>query len=181
MEDKDRVIEELTRQVESLTQGTINPKHRTRLWVQDLNNLRALGVANSFLFYTAASIAKRIPDIKNAGNKEQWELLHRETNRIWTRVRDLLAIMVTDMSCSNWNRLLREIQSVVDMTVDNMNRGDLGSWTVGVDDRLDKEFDVRKRVEGAVALALCSAGTNSLTAYSRKLLEDAIVRIVGEK
>ena len=89
--------------------------------------------------------------------------------------------MVSDMSDSNWNRLVREIQSVVDLTVTNMNKKDLGSWTIGKDNRLDKEFIIRTEVVKALNTAIASAGTNSLTAYSKKILEDALVKIVEEQ
>ena len=185
-EDNNDMEESITILSAQLDQATpikefMDPKFIHRLYNHDVNIVRGLLTGNSFMYNSLIKLRERIPSINSARQKYQWELLERELSLNWNRITDIATILTNDMSKSNWNRLVKEVNLVVQKTVDLMNSKDLGHWTVSKEGEYNVEFNLEKKVEDALSKAISSTGTNSLTAYSKKLLLEELTKIVEEK
>ena len=165
----------------NLAYKSYNPEAKLKLSVNDLLVVRGIFVANSFLFNSLHNIDDCINNKKDKTTREQLTLIKKDLEKEWQRVVDLLKVFAKEFSDSNWNRMIRETQKIVEVSVETMNRRDLGHFTVGKNDELDIEYRVRPLVEKAVNTCINSAGTNNLTAYSKEILVKDLVKIVEEK
>lgn len=165
----------------NLAYKSYNPEAKLKLSVNDLLVVRGIFVANSFLFNSLHNIDQCIMQKKDKTTQEQLILIKKDLEKEWQRVVDLLKVFAKEFSDSNWKRMIRETQKIVEVTVDTMNRRDLGHFTVGKNDELDIDYKIRPLVEKAVNTCINSAGTNNLTAYSKELLVKELVRICEEK
>jgi hypothetical protein len=159
-----------------------NPEANLKLSVHDLNMVRGVFVANSFLFNSLAMIKQCIENKKDEYTKDQLIAIEKDLEKEWQRVVDLLKVFAKSFSNSNWNRMINEVQKVTQLSVDTMNSRDLGAFTVGKEtESLSVEYDARPGVTAAVNKALSSAGTNNLTAYSKEILIQEITKLMEEK
>jgi hypothetical protein len=178
-------VENLSAELEktmNLAYKSYNPEANLKLSVHDLNMVRGVFVANSFLFNSLAMIKQCIENKKDEYTKDQLIAIEKDLEKEWQRVVDLLKVFAKSFSNSNWNRMINEVQKVTQLSVDTMNSRDLGAFTVGKEtESLSVEYDARPGVTAAVNKALSSAGTNNLTAYSKEILIQEITKLMEEK
>ena len=134
----------------NLAHKSYNPEAKLKLSVPDLLVVRGIFVANSFLFNSLHNIDNCIEMKKDQTTKEQLTLIKKDLEKEWQRVVDMLKVFAKEFSDSNWNRMIRETQKIVEVTVDTMNRRDLGSFTVGKENELDVEYQIRPLVTKAI-------------------------------
>lgn len=158
----------------------MNPSIRNRLFVQDLNNVRGFLLSYTFLHNTIVQGKDRLKSLEGVELK-QWTLFLNEIEEVYERWVDLKNLLINDMSNSNWERMKREVDAIVKKIVVQVNHRNLGHWTLSEEGTVDVEYKVRPLVEKAVNTCINSAGTNSLTAYSREMLVKDLIRIAEEK
>ena len=174
------ISEELEKTI-NLAYKSYNPEAKLKLSVNDLLVVRGIFVANSFLFNSLHNMDKCILKKKDKETVDQLILIKKDIEKEWQRVVDLLKVFAKEFSDSNWKRMVRETQKIVEVTVDTMNRRDLGHFTVGKEESLNADYKIRPLVVKAVDNCINSAGTNSLTAYSKELLVKELIKICEEK
>lgn len=158
----------------------MNPSIRNRLFVQDLNNVRGFLLSYTFLHNTIVQGKDRLEQLSGVELK-QWTLFIREIEEVYERWVDLKNLLINDMSNSNWNRMIKEVQAITQKIVTQVNHRNLGHWTLSEEGTVDVEYKIRPLVTKAIETCIHSAGTNSLTAYSKEELIKAVIKIVEEK
>jgi hypothetical protein len=184
LEEKESEIEELSTDLEQALNNankSYNPEAKLKLSVSDLIVVRGIFVANSFLFNSLHNIDQCIEKKKDEVTKQQLTLIKKDLEKEWQRVVDLLKVFAKEFSDSNWNRMIKEVQKITDVSVQTMNSRELGHFTVGKNDELDIEYKIRPLVTKAIETCIHSAGSNQLTAYSKECLIKDVVKICEEK
>jgi len=177
----DEVSSELEKAINSsLKPERMNPSIRNRLFVQDLNNVRGFLLSYTFLHNTIVQGRDRLKSLSGIELK-QWTLFLNEIEEVYERWIDLKNLLINDISNSNWNRLLREVQTIVQKIVTQVNHRNLGHWTLSEEGTVDIEYQIRPLVIKAIETCIHSAGSNNLTAYSKEELIKAVIKIVEEK
>lgn len=178
-------VEELSTALERALNSagkSYNPEASLRLSSHDLIVVRGVFVANAFLYNSLVNIDSCLEKKKDQTTREQLTLIKKDLEKYWQNIVDLLKVFAKEFSDSNWNRMIKETQKIVNLAVQTMNSRTLGSFTVTKDEEsISVEYKVRPLVEKALTKCLNSAGTNSLTAYSKELLVKELVKIVEEK
>lgn len=178
-------LDELSADMEEMLRNNVkpermNPSIRNRLFVQDLNNVRGFLLSYTFLHNTIVQGRDRLESLKGIELK-QWTLFLNEIEEVYERWVDLKNLLINDMSNSNWNRMIKEVQAITQKIVTQVNHRNLGHWTLSEEGTVDVEYQVRPLVIKAVDNCINSAGTNSLTAYSKELLIKELVKICEER
>jgi hypothetical protein len=177
----DEVSSELEKAINSnLKPERMNPSIRNRLFVQDLNNVRGFLLSYTFLHNTIVQGRDRLKSLTGVELK-QWTLFLNEIEEVYERWVDLKNLLINDMSNSNWNRMIKEVQAITQKIVTQVNHRNLGHWTLSEEGTVDVEYKVRPLVIKAIETCIHSAGSNSLTAYSKEELIKAVIKIVEEK
>jgi len=177
----DELSSELEKAINSnLKPERMNPSIRNRLFVQDLNNVRGFLLSYTFLHNTIVQGRDRLKSLTGIELK-QWTLFLNEIEEVYERWVDLKNLLINDISNSNWNRLMREVQTIVQKIVTQVNHRNLGHWTLSEEGTVDIEYQIRPLVTKAIETCIHSAGSNSLTAYSKEELIKAVIKIVEEK
>ena len=177
----DEVSSELEKAINAnLKPERMNPSIRNRLFVQDLNNVRGFLLSYTFLHNTIVQGKDRLEQLSGVEFK-QWTLFIKEIEEVYERWVDLKNLLINDMSNSNWNRMIKEVQAITQKIVTQVNHRNLGHWTLSEEGTVDVEYKIRPLVVKAIETCIHSAGTNSLTAYSKEELIKSIVKIVEEK
>jgi hypothetical protein len=185
LEEKESEIEELSTDLEQALNNankSYNPEAPLKLSVNDMLMVRGIFAANVFMFNSLEAIDECIINKKDEITKEQLILIKKDLEKEWQRIVDLLSVFMKEFSVTNWNRMKRETQKIVDITAKTMNSRDLGFFMVTKEgEYISQEYKVRPKVEEAVLNCINSSGTNSLTAYSKEQLVKDITKIVEEK
>ena len=122
----------------NLAHKSYNPEARLKLSVNDLLVVRGIFVANSFLFNSLHNIDQCIELKKDKVTKEQLTLIKKDLEKEWGRVVDLLKVFAKEFSDSNWSRMIKETQKIVEITVDAMNNRSLGEFSIKKNNDLEE-------------------------------------------
>jgi len=177
----DEVSSELEKAINAnLKPERMNPSIRNRLFVQDLNNVRGFLLSYTFLHNTIVQGKDRLKSLTGIELK-QWTLFLDEIEEVYERWVDLKNLLINDMSNSNWNRMIKEVQAITQKIVTQVNHRNLGHWTLSEEGTVDIEYQIRPLVTKAIETCIHSAGSNSITAYSKEQLIKEVIKIVEEK